>query len=82
MIIVSGQVFSVDEQVMVFVQLPELAVNHVEVLVAEEVGDLVDVVFLLKGAQCGEQCGPAQLGQRDLAAPGPVYHVENSSYHL
>ena len=34
---------------MVFVQLPELAVDHVEVLVAEEVGDLVDIVLVLEG---------------------------------
>ena len=39
-IIVSGKVLSVDEQIMIFVELPELAVDDVEVLVAEEVGHL------------------------------------------
>ena len=44
MIIVSGQVFSVDEQIMIFVELPELAVDDVKVLVAEEIGDLIDIL--------------------------------------
>ena len=35
-IIVPGEILPVDEEVVVLVQLPELAVDHVEVLVAEE----------------------------------------------
>ena len=41
MIIVACQVLSVYEKIVVLVQLPELAVDHVEVLVAEEVRHLV-----------------------------------------
>ena len=41
MVVVPGKVLPVDEQVVVLVQLPELAVDHVEVLVAEEVRHLV-----------------------------------------
>ena len=41
MVIVPGEVLPVDEEVVVLVQLPELAVDHVEVLVAEEVRHLV-----------------------------------------
>ena len=40
MVVVSGEVLPVYEQVVVLVQLPELAVDDVEVLVAEEVGHL------------------------------------------
>ena len=46
MVIVSGQVFSVNKEVVVLVQLPELAVDDVEVLVAEEVRNLIDVLLL------------------------------------
>ena len=46
MVIVPRQVLSVDEEVMVLVKLPEFTVDDVEVLVAEEVGDLVDVLLL------------------------------------
>ncbi len=46
MVIVPGQVLPVDEEVVVLVQLPELAVDDVEVFVAEEIGDLVDVLLL------------------------------------
>ena len=39
-IVVPGQILPVYEEVVVLVQLPELAVDHVEVLVAEVLGDL------------------------------------------
>lgn len=48
MVVVPRQVLRVDEQVVVSVQLPELAVDHVEVLVGEELRQLVDVRLLLQ----------------------------------
>ncbi len=47
-IIVSGQIFPIDEEVVVFVQFPELAVDDVKMFVAEEVRNLVDVFLLQK----------------------------------
>ena len=55
MIIVSGQVFSVDEQVMVLVKLPKLAIYHIEMFVAEKVGDLIDIVLVLEEPQSGQE---------------------------
>ena len=40
MVVMSSEVLSVYEQVVVLVELPELAVDDIEVLVAEEVGHL------------------------------------------
>ena len=40
MVVMSSEIFPVDEQVVVLVELPELAVDDIEVLVAEEVGHL------------------------------------------
>ena len=51
MVVMPRKVLPVDEQVVVLVQLPELAVYHVEVLVAEEIGHLVDVVLVLQESQ-------------------------------
>ena len=48
MVVMSGQVLPVYKEVMVLVQLPELAVDHIEVLVAKEVSDLVDVILILE----------------------------------
>ena len=48
MVVVPRKVLPVDEQVVVLVQLPELAVDHVEVLVAEVFCHLVDVILVLK----------------------------------
>ena len=52
MVVVPRKVLPVDEQVVVLVQLPELAVDHVEVLVAEEVRHL------------GQQTSGTQLTKR------------------
>ena len=43
-VIVAGKILPVNEQVMVLVKLPELAVDHIEVFVAEEVSDLQDTM--------------------------------------
>ena len=48
MIVVPGEVLPVDEEVMVLVQFPELAVYHIEMFVAEKVGDLIDIVLVLE----------------------------------
>jgi len=51
-VIVSAEVFLADEQVVIAVQLPELAVDDVEVLIREVVHDLVDVVLGLQTPDC------------------------------
>lgn len=48
MVIVPGEVLPVDEEVVVLVQFPELAVYHIEMFVAEKVGDLIDIVLVLE----------------------------------
>lgn len=48
MVVMSRQILLVNEQVVVAVQLPELAVDDVEVLVAEVGHDLVDVLLLFQ----------------------------------
>ena len=62
MVIVSGQVLSVNEQVMVLVKLPELAVDNIKVLVAEIVCDLVYVLFVLDDFENLQKVGFPQLG--------------------
>lgn len=52
MVVVSGQVLGVDEEVMVSVQLPEFAVNDIKVLVREIICDLIDVVLFFQQGEC------------------------------
>lgn len=52
MVVVSGQVLGVDEEVMVSVQLPEFAVNDVKVLIREIICDLIDVVLFFQQGEC------------------------------
>jgi hypothetical protein len=64
------------------IQLPELAVDDVEVLVGEEIRDLINVVLFLEEPQRGEKGRPSQLRHGDSSAPGPVHRVEDPGYHL
>ena len=48
MVVVSREVSLVDVEVVVFVEFPELAVDHIEMFVGEEIFDLVDVVLVLQ----------------------------------
>jgi len=52
MIVVSTEVLLTDQQVVVAVELPELAVDDVEMLVREIVGDLINVVLTLQPTYC------------------------------
>lgn len=51
LVIVLCQVLLVNVEVMVCVQLPELAVDNVEMFIGEELCELVHVFFLLKQCQ-------------------------------
>lgn len=66
-VVVASQVLGINEEIVVCVQLPELAVNDVEVLVGEVLCQLVDVRFLLQEghilrANRGNHCLPWGAG--------------------
>lgn len=82
MVVVSRKVFGVDVEVVVSVQLPELAVDDVEVLVREVVGDLVDVVLFFQQGQGLQKVAAAQLRHGDATGPRAVHHVEYPLDHL
>ena len=46
-VIVSTKIFTTDKKVVVSVQLPELAVDDIEVFIGEKVCYLVDIVLVL-----------------------------------
>ena len=82
MVVMAGEVLLVDEEVVVFVQFPELAVDDVEVLVGEVVSDLIDVVLLLQQGQGLQEVAAAQLHHGDATRPRTVHHVEYPLDHL
>lgn len=82
MVVVSRKVFGVDVEVVVGVQLPELAVDDVEVLVREVVGDLVDVVLFFQQGQRLQEVAAAQLHHGDATGPRAIHHVEYPLDHL
>ena len=82
MLIMAWQILSVYKQVMVLVELPELAVYHIEVLVAEEVCHLIDVILVLEQLQSWQELWSPQLRDGNSAAPGTINLIEYASYHL
>ena len=74
-VVVSRQVFGVDVEVVVGVQLPE-------VLVREVVGDLVDVILFLQQGQGLQEVAAAQLHRGDATGPRAIHHVEYPLDHL
>ena len=81
-IVVTGQIFLVDEQIVILVQFPELAVDDVKVFVAEEIRDLIDVVLVLQQPDGGQQVRVTQFRQADVTRPGAVDVVEDASDNL
>ncbi len=79
---VASKVGPVDEEIMVAVQLPELAVDDVKVLVGKVLGYLVYVLLGLEGRDHGDKVRPPQLGQRYPSRPWPVHAVVDSRDHL
>lgn len=82
MVVISAQVFGINIQVMVSVQLPKLAVDDIEVFIREVVSDLVNVLLLLQQGQSLEEVTPAQLHHRDAACPRTVHHIVDPLNHL
>ncbi len=50
--VVSSEVFLADEEIVIFVQLPEFTVDDIEVFVGEVVRDLVYVLFFFQCVYC------------------------------
>lgn len=58
-VVVSPQIFGVNVQIMISVQLPKLAVDDVKVFVGEVVSDLIDVVLFFQQGQSLKEITPA-----------------------
>ena len=73
LVIVLGQVFLVYVEVVVGVQLPELAVDNVEMFIREEVCQLVHVVLLLQQRQILGQTKSQNVNDRFLFYRWSIY---------
>ena len=79
---VSRKVLSINNQVMVCVQLPELAVDDVKVFIGEEVCDLVDVRLILEKGEDLEEVATTQLTGSDTTIPITIHNVEDTTDYL
>lgn len=67
---------------MILVQLPELAVDYVEVLIGKVIRDLINVLLLVQNRQDGEKVAFAQFRNQDAARPRFVHAVEDARNNL
>lgn len=81
-VIVLRKVRLIDKQIVIPIELPEFTVDHVEMLVAEVGGDLVDVLLVFQDRDHRQQVAPSQLRHGDPSAPAPVNAVEYPGDHL
>ena len=82
MVLVSREVLSINDKIMVRVKLPEFAIDDIKVFVREEVGYLINVWFLLEQRQHLEEVAPAKLAGRDAAVPVAINNVKDTTDYL
>jgi hypothetical protein len=76
MVIMTTEIFLADQQVMILVQLPELAVDDIEMFIREKVRYLVDVVLHCEPPDSLEKVALPKFRQSESTGPGPVDGVE------
>ncbi|KOX77838.1 hypothetical protein WN51_05724 [Melipona quadrifasciata] len=81
-IVVFREIGLVDEEIVIPVKLPKLAIDHVEMLVAEVGSHLIDVLLVLEDRDHRQQVAPPQLCDGDSPAPASVHAVEYPGDHL
>jgi len=66
---------------MIVIKFPELAVNHIEMLIREIVPDLIDIVFSADHVQDLEQIALFEVPPADFTHIPPVDTEENTINH-
>ena len=82
MAFVSREVLSVNNQIVVCIKLPELAIDDIKVFIGEEIGDLVDVWLILQQSQDLEKIATTQLTGCDATIPVAIHNIEDATDHL
>lgn len=79
--LIAREVVFVDEEIVVGVQLPEAAVQHVEVLVREVLSHLVDVILPGYVEEHVLEVGALEVAEGDAAVVVHVYFVKYAHHH-
>lgn len=72
----------VDEKIVITIELPELAVDHIEMLIAEVSRYLIDIFLVLEDRDHREQIASSQLRHGNPSAPASIHAVKYPSDHL
>lgn len=72
----------VDEKIVITIELPELAIDHIEMLIAEVSRYLIDIFLVLKDRDHREQIASSQLRHGNPSAPASIHAVKYPSDHL
>lgn len=72
----------VDEKIVITIELPELAIDHIEMLIAEVSRYLIDIFLVLEDRDHREQIASSQLRHGNPSAPASIHAVKYPSDHL
>lgn len=72
----------VDEKIVITIELPEFAVDHIEMLIAEVSRYLIDIFLVLEDRDHREQIASSQLRHGNPSAPASIHAVKYPSDHL
>lgn len=81
MALIPGKVLLINDEVVISVQLPEATIQHVKVLIREELANLVDVVLIGNLMQDVEQRRIFEVSKCDLAVIIHIEHKEDPHDH-
>ena len=77
---IAREVFFIDQEVMICIQFPEPAIEHIEVLVAEVLSDFVDVLLVAYVVQHVKQVRVFEVTEVNLAIVICVQSIEDSHH--
>lgn len=80
-IVMSSEIISINEEIMVLIQFPKFTIYDIEVFIAEIIRDLIDVVLLLEELDDLEEIRLSQFRERDPARPRFVHVEKYPGYH-
>jgi hypothetical protein len=81
-IIVFAQVMLVNNEIVVFVQFPKFAVNHVEVFIRKVLCNLVDVFFFIKQSNNSQEVTLPEFGGSNPSTPTSIDTIKDPRDHL
>lgn len=81
-IIMLCEIRFVDKEIVISIKLPEFAVDHIEMLIAEVGSHLIDILLVFEDRYHRQKVASSQFGDGNSSAPASIYTIEYPGDHL